>query len=255
MTKATPPPKPIERYLTARRVEAFRREWATGRDSTEVVRELGVPPDLVAVLVPVFEERCRVTTAERFANPSRPEHVPLTTEWRARLLSIVSTGTSVTDACGILGLPVPTVVGRWLRDDPTLREEVQWASARRDVDVKDALFRRAIGYDYPATEIRSGRVSRVLPGAVGGDGGGAPARTVDEESSSEVTKTVHVPGDVVAQKMYLVNRCGWTAEGRKEQDPLDPSAGYDLSKLTEDEVGQLTRLLNKAAGDVEVLDK
>lgn len=114
-----------------------------------------------------------------------------------------------------LGVP-EKVIMRWYDRDPEFREAVRLIRGLHVRDVELALYRRAVGYEVEEVTV-----------------------TEDGEKKTVKTTRKHVPADVAAAKMWLVNR--------------DPDRWSDKQQVEVE--SSYTRLLREAAQQVLELDE
>jgi hypothetical protein len=105
----------------------------------------------------------------------------------ARAASIAGV-TSVSALARLCNVPV-TACARWLEKHLDFRRAFEMGIDAKVIEVEAALARRAIGYDTTTVTKRT-EVDRV---------------TGQKRKVKEV-RTIHVPGEVAAQKMFLENR-------------------------------------------------
>lgn len=132
---------------------------------------------------------------------------------------------------------------KWKNQFSELSKALKKGREITDIEVENALLKRALG--YTAQE----KIMMVDSFTKGKDGRMIPSNI---KSTKIVEK--HIPGDVTSQIFWLKNRCPdrWrdvnkmeVTQTRLEEKPSD----IDLSKMSKDEILQITREAFKQADD------
>lgn len=106
----------------------------------------------------------------------RPENLIRITAWARDGLSETQIGKNI-------GVSVITIYN-WKKAHPEIMEALRRGKEIPDIEVENALFKRAKGYDYIETKIEKS----------------------EKYGEKTTTTTKHVAGDVDAQKFWLKNR-------------------------------------------------
>ncbi len=112
----------------------------------------------------------------------------------------------------------------WKKEYPQIEQALKTGKEVVDIQVENALFKRAIGYDYE--EVKT--IIETLPGG-------------EKRQRAERTRK-HVPGDTTAQIFWLKNRKQIEWRDRKETQlsgSVETTTANPLEGLTRDEVRKL----------------
>lgn len=112
----------------------------------------------------------------------------------------------------------------WKKAYPQIEQALKTGKEVVDIQVENALFKRAIGYDYE--EVKT--IIETLPGG-------------EKRQRAERTRK-HVPGDTTAQIFWLKNRKQVEWRDRKETQlsgSVETTTANPLEGLTRDEVRKL----------------
>lgn len=112
----------------------------------------------------------------------------------------------------------------WKKEYPQIEQALKTGKEVVDIQVENALFKRAIGYDYE--EVKT--IIETLPGG-------------EKRQRAERTRK-HVAGDVTAQIFWLKNRKQIEWRDRKETQlsgSVETTTANPLEGLTRDEVRKL----------------
>jgi hypothetical protein len=83
----------------------------------------------------------------------------------------------------------PSTVYEWRATIPEFSEALRIGKSLADERMKRSLYQRGIGYDYKSIKTEERVVGKTL------------------NLVRRITSTEHLPGDVGAQKLWLINRC------------------------------------------------
>lgn len=207
-------------------LEHYYKLWLKGANNETIMRSLSAFNELCGVTrekiserylkryASAFHEYCRQTVAhdsrERLTSEGIPAEVALTAERREKLLELVGNGASINKAADLLGIPLLTITEYWYVADETLRQQVETARDLHDFEVIEATRRRAIGYTYDAPEFVEESEDDEGTVKLDADGNQVMIGAHHKTKSKVVKKTVHVPGSTGSQKLWLVNRLGWS---------------------------------------------
>jgi len=187
-------------------------------------RRTAVQLQYISKHLPTIHTYCRNQLREKTASSLRDlgtaVAIPLTDERREQLLDFTAHGASLAKAANLLHVPLITITEVWLKNDEDLKLELECVRDRHDLQVVRALEKRALGYELDFKETRTVE--------------GVSAKGESIDTTTVVAHVNHVPGSVEAQKLWLINRAGWSLNplgGGHDQDQVE----YDVREKLYDE--------------------
>ncbi len=153
--------------------------------------------------------------------------ITMTPKMAEQLVRLAECGFTDMRVCELMGVSQSTLFS-WRQIDFEFGEKYRKAKQLADAEVVSALKKRALGFTA-TSRIETTTLNRA---------GVVLSRTVQ-------TQTNEIAPNVGALRFWLINRQNWTGENVKPVEKAEDGR-YDLSKLTEEEVRQLSGLLGKA---------
>lgn len=138
-----------------------------------------------------------------------------------------------------IGIALSTL-NEWGKKYPEFSDALKEGKSESDSAVENALFKRAVGYEYEEIRVIAAPESKNPSG---------------KQKPMKIEKTAkHVPGDVGAMTLWLKNRRPdlWRDARKIEQEltgkeggPVEFKGGLDLLKYSEEELTALAQLIAK----------
>ena len=192
---------PIAKLL----LEQYYDLWRKGETAFSIKRELKLDDEDFKDGQPEFLYYCRCREKEAFRKGCAEgtySHLSLTAERREDFLDHLGSGLNVSEACLVMGVPLPTLYDVWYVKDPDLKYMAENIAMLQNAKIKKSLFKRAQGRTYLSR-------SRTRTTGQGAEG------RIDMTVESVVEKEVEP--DVNAIKLWLINRDpdNWSESGAK----------------------------------------
>lgn len=195
--------------------------WLSGADTETIKKSLALSKTKFESLTPHFLQYCRhkvkFDTRAQLNDSDVPDLVKLTPERESKFLELLNAGLDYSKASLLMGIPLVTVFEYWFKNEQ-FKKKCEIAIELCHAQVVTALYRRAIGYEYPGGNVTKFRGTRVLKRKTI-EGGIITEEEYTEpyENTTIMQKIEVVEPDVTAAKFILYNRDpeNWTMNGER----------------------------------------
>jgi DNA-binding CsgD family transcriptional regulator len=182
--------------------------WLSGCSVQDIRESLNITVSKFNQYTPDFLNYCRhqvkFDIRARLTNGELPNLVTLTTEREEQFIQLLSTGLSYDKVALLMNIPLVTVLDYWFKN-PEFKAKVRIATELTNARVTQALFKRAIGYQYDGGYKTRTKGVKVVE-YKNKDTGEKLYKEIPYHSETIIEKINVVEPDVNAAKFWLFNR-------------------------------------------------
>jgi len=215
---------PPDRLPDEATLRAYYELWCQGHTVSGIMEQLGIEEKQYKSWEPYFFWACRKGNMQKISAGATP--IQLTQGLRENFLDLIRSGIPVDKAARAMNVPLTTVLEIWFHD-PIFKTEVDFAVEMANVEITQALFKKAKGF----TSHRKSTTKTKTTGRVSDTGTPLP----DYESTSTTESEEEISGNVEAQKFWLINKSpeGWNLDGSALKSNNKGAILSAIDKMTE----------------------